>query len=272
MKFIQPSTEEYNVPRSFLIYGEPKAGKTSLALSIAEGAKTLFIAAEKDGWQDVFQQLSPKAKANIIVAELQSLDDVQKPLEIPADVKVIVLDSVTSLMNFIEAEIKKTGGKNVNNGISQKLSLSAYGDLANVAISYMRRLKELGKHLIFTAGVDKEHIENAEGITTKRMPLLTGSKFGNTLPYEMRAIGYLRDVNGKRELWFQSSPQWLAGSNYPAITNAKMIADPTFLKIFGLFPKPAKKKESPKKEETKLAKPEDVHSEYPLGKVTPEAQ
>lgn len=240
MKFIQPQESTKSVQRSFLIYGEPKAGKTSLALSMAELGKTVFVATEKDGWQDAYHNLSPKSQNNVQIVEIESIQDIKMvPLEIAKlkDVAVVVVDSFTAFMSFIESQIKGMGGKHVVGGITNKLSLQSYGDLANVAIDFLQALKATGKHIVLTAGMDTEKIENSEGIITRRTPLMTGSKTSTTLPYEVRAIGFLRSMNGKRELWFQASPQWLAGTNYQSLTNAKVVEDPTFAKIFALFPK-----------------------------------
>lgn len=242
MQLIDIKPNSNPVQRSFIIYGDAKAGKTSLALSVAELGKTLYLAIEKDGWQDVYETLSPKAKENLSVATLDSLQDIKSIAESVKKLKpnVIIVDSFTALMGMIESEIKALGGKGVVAGVTTKLSLNSYGDLANLAMTFVRDLKATGKHLILTAGVEKEKAETDEGSFVKHAPLMVGSKTATQIVYEVRAIGYLRAMNGKRELFFRSSQQWLAGSNYPSLTDAGVVVDPTFAKIFSLFPKPKK--------------------------------
>lgn len=240
MKFIQPHTETGPVQRSFLFYSSPKSGKTTLALSLAELGPVLYIAAESDGWQDAYENLPEAWKKNVQVAIPESLQDIQN---IAADIqngknKAVIVDSFTALMNIVENQIKAKGGKHVVAGITNKLSLASFGDLANVMIEFVHALKNSGKHIVLICGEDTERIENAEGVVMRKNPLMTGAKTATMLPYEVRAIGYLRAINGKRELWFEASQQWMAGTNYKALSDARMIESPTFAKIFSLFPKP----------------------------------
>lgn len=259
MKTLSPDSAIV-APRSFLIYGEPKAGKTSLALSVAEAVPTLLIAAEQDGWQDAYQTLSQKGKDNLTVVTPETRSDLQNIASTIAELKprVVIVDSLTEVMNFFEKSIKSEGGKNVNNGITQKLSLSAYGDLATLTIDFVRMLKTTGCHLIFTAGLDKERIENDSGSQVRYAPLFTGGKTGVNLPYELRAIAFLQNINGKRQLWFESTNSWVAGTNYKVLADVKMIEDPTFIKIFSLFPRPTAAVEAPKAKEKKAKKEVEV--------------
>jgi len=267
MKTINPTSEPLKAQRSFLIYGEPKAGKTSLALSVAELGKTVYIATEHDGWQDVYANLSPEAQANLTVLEIETLEDLKN---IGSEVRkhkeagAVVVDSFTALMAKIEEEIKNRGGKAVVDGLSRKLSLSSYGDLANIAIQVLKDLKATGKHVILTAGADSESVETDGGVTSRKQPLLTGAKTSGVLPYEVRAIGYLSARNGKRELWFQGSGAWMAGSNYPALTALKMMDDPSFAKLFSLFPKPKKDAANTRKDEVSVEVQSDGEEGLPF--------
>ncbi len=277
MKTLTPETGVLNPSRSFLIYGEPKSGKTTLALSVAEAVPTLLIAAEADGWQDAYADLSPKGQANLQVVTPENRFDLLNIVETVKEkkVRVVVVDSVTKVMDFFENSIKAEGGKNVNNGITQKLSLSAYGDLATLTIDFIKNLKLAGVHVILTAGCDKEKVELEGQLITRLSPLFTGGKTGTMLPYEVRAICYLQSLNGKRQLWFEASQQWLAGTNYSALAQAKMLEEPTFIKIFSLFPQATKpvEPEAPKKPRAKKVVAEVPAEQSPVGdKVEPTEQ
>ena len=239
MKFIDPHTDVGPVQRSFLIYGEPKSGKTSLALSLAEMGPCLYLAAESDGWQSAYDELSPEAKKNVQIAIPESLQDIQNIATEVANGKnkAVIVDSFSALMNTVESQIKARGGKHIVSGITSKLSLASYGDLANVCIDFVKTLKASGKHLVLVCGEDTLRLENAEGVVMRKTPLMSGAKTSTMIPYEVRCIAYLKAVNGKRELWMEAGQQWLAGTNYRCLADKRVIEDPTFAKIFSLFPK-----------------------------------
>lgn len=201
--------EQLNTPKSILIYGDPKNGKTWFAASaseVAELSPVLLIDIEGGAsaiardWRDV----------DVISVEThEQLDNVVNSLiNTKHKYKTVILDTLGVAMDKAE---KFFGEKpeNKNNRFGK------WGDLKEWTTDSIRKLHSAPFLTILVAHAQDEKDEQTGAV--KILPLLPGSA-KNTLPAIPDIIGYMTAENGddgiKRVLYLQSSDRLVSGNRF----------------------------------------------------------
>ena len=216
--------EQLNTPKSILIYGDPKNGKTWLAASASEVAElgpVLLIDIEGGAsaiardWRDV----------DVINVEThEQLETVMESLvSTKHKYKTVILDTLGVAMDRAE---KFFGDKpeNKNNRFGK------WGDLKEWTTQTVRKLHSAPFLTILIAHAQDEKDEQTGAI--KIVPMLAGSA-KNTLPAIPDIIGYLTaertDEGVKRVLYLESSDRLVSGNRFGL---APKMYEPTMKKLF----------------------------------------
>jgi hypothetical protein len=207
-KFIKKA-EALNVPKSILIYGDPKNGKTWLAASAAELAQfspVLLIDVEGGAtaiardWRDV--DVIQVDKHEQLDAVLEGL------LTTEHKYKTVIVDTLGVAMDRAE---KVFGEKpeNKNNRFGK------WGDLKEWANQMVRKMHHADFLGIFIAHAQDEKDDSTGAVKT--VPMLSGST-RNTLPAIPDIIAYMTseksDDSNKRVLYLQGSDRLVSGNRF----------------------------------------------------------
>ena len=215
--------EVLNTPKSVLIYGDPKNGKTWLAASaseLAELSPVLLIDVEGGAtaiardWKDV----------DVLAVDThQQLDAaVEQLLTVKHKYKTVIIDTLGVAMNRAEKvfEEKTENAKN---------TFGKWADLKEWANKLTRNLHHAPFLTIFIAHAQDEKDDSTGAVKT--VPMLPGS-MRRTLPAIPDIIGYMTsertDDNIRRALYLQGSDRLVSGNRFGL--PAKMY-DPSFKKI-----------------------------------------
>jgi len=180
-----------------LVYGNAGAGKTTLAASMPE---PLIISAEGG-------LLSIQA-ADLPYIEVKTMADLHEAYawltesEEAKGFQSVVIDSLSEIGEVVlihEKAINKDGR-------------AAYGEMAAQMTSLIRAFRDLPRHVLMTAKVEKAQDESGRILYSPSMP---GSKVGQALPYffdEVLALRVEKDAEGQtqRALMCESDGLWLA--------------------------------------------------------------
>jgi hypothetical protein len=207
-KFIKKA-EALNVPKSMLIYGDPKNGKTWLAASAAEVAAfspVLLIDVEGGAtaiardWRDVdVIQVDTHEQLEAVLDGLLSQEH---------KYKTVIVDTMGVAMDRAE---KVFGEKpeNKNNRFGK------WGDLKEWANQMVRKMHHADFLSIFIAHAQDEK-DDATG-AVKTVPMLAGST-RNTLPAIPDIIAYMTSEKTedatKRALYLQGSDRLVSGNRF----------------------------------------------------------
>lgn len=218
-KFIKKA-EALNVPKSVLIYGDPKNGKTWLAASaseLAEFSPVLLIDVEGGAtaiardWKDVdVIQVDNHAQLDSVLEGLLNSEH---------KYKTVIVDTLGVAMDRAE-KVFEEKPENRNNRFGK------WGDLKEWANQMVRKMHHAPFLAIFIAHAQDEKDEQTGAVKT--VPMLSGST-RNTLPAIPDIIGYLtseqNDDVTKRVLHLQGSDRLVSGNRFGL--PAKMY-DPSF--------------------------------------------
>lgn len=234
-KFIKKA-EALNVPKSMLIYGDPKNGKTWLAASaseVAEFGPVLLIDVEGGAtaiardWRDVdVIQVDTHEQLESVLDGLLSQQH---------KYKTVIVDTLGVAMDRAE---KVFGEKpeNKNNRFGK------WGDLKEWANQMVRKMHHADFLSIFIAHAQDEKDDSTGAVKT--VPMLAGST-RNTLPAIPDIIAYLtsekNEDNIKRVLYLQGSDSLVSGNRFGL--PARMI-DPSMKKIMDTIKKLGEAKKS----------------------------
>lgn len=203
--------DDYNIGQegvSFLLYGRPGSGKTTLTASAQKNpalANLAYISSDK-GLISITQQFSEIG--NI------SFDNVKDLLKLPAyivsvlksqNIHTIVIDSLTALNNERLAEL---------NGEADKIDYRNYGYSANNVEKVIHDLRSAGINVIMTAG-EKDEFDNIDNklVFKRRRPDMPPS-LNNRAEYIADFIWNLFQApDGSFNLMYQ--PQMITGTTAP---------------------------------------------------------
>lgn len=221
-KFIKKA-EALNVPKSILIYGDPKNGKTWLAASaseLAEFSPVLLIDVEGGAtaiardWRDV--DVIQVEKHEQLDAVLDGL------LNTEHGYKTVIVDTLGVAMDRAE-KVFGDRPENKNNRFGK------WGDLKEWANQMVRKMHHADFLSIFIAHAQDEK-DDATG-AVKTVPMLSGST-RNTLPAIPDIIAYMTsekaEDSSRRVLYLQGSDRLVSGNRFGL--PAKMY-DPSMKKI-----------------------------------------
>ena len=215
--------EALNTPKSVLIYGDPKNGKTWLAASASEIAAlspVLLIDVEGGAsaiardWKDV-DVLSVETHQQLDAA-------VEQLLTQPHGYKTVIIDTLGVAMDRAE-KVFEEKAENIKNPFGK------WGDLKEWANQMVRQLHHANFLTIFVAHAQDEKDQTTGAVKT--VPMLPGS-MRSTLPAIPDIIGYMTSERGdetvKRAIYLQGSDRLVSGNRFGL--PAKMY-DPSFKKI-----------------------------------------
>jgi hypothetical protein len=133
-------------------------------------------------WNDVLTQID---------------DEMFKPYD------TFIFDTATQLMNYLADYVVK---QNIKNGkAGGGLSLQGYGALGEAFRSFVKKLKTMGKHIVFVAH-EKEY---KEGDATRLRPDIVGSNLG-IITKDADLIGYMESVNNESVVQFSPTDRFYA--------------------------------------------------------------
>jgi DNA replication protein len=221
-KFIKRA-EALNTPKSILIYGDPKNGKTWLAASaseLAELSPVLLIDVEGGAsaiardWKDVdVIQVDKHEQLDAVIEGL---------LETEHKYKTVIIDTLGVAMDRGE---KFFGDKAEN----RNNKFGKWGDLKEWANQTVRKMHAAPFLSIFIAHAQDEKDDSTGAVKT--IPMLPGST-RTTLPAIPDIIGYLTsertEDSTRRVLFLQGSDRLVSGNRFGL--PSKMV-DPSLKKI-----------------------------------------
>lgn len=169
-----------------LIYGQAGVGKTTLALS---APSPLLI--DTDGG---VSRVNPGHRCDTVqVADYQDILDVLN--EDLTKYQTIIIDTGGKLLDFMANWIIARNGKlGKGNG---SLTLQGFGERKAEFRQFCRRIRTLGKHIIFVA--HRETQKNDDAI--RYVPIFGGSSYDD-LVTELDLVGYLEAYGRKRVITF----------------------------------------------------------------------
>lgn len=216
--------EQLNTPKTILLYGDPKGGKTWFANSaseIAELAPVLLIDVEGGAsaiardWKDVdVINVETHEQLEAVIGSLTAQEH---------KYKTVIIDTLGVAMDRAE---KSFGDKpeNKNNRFGK------WGDLKEWTTQTVRKLHSAPFLTILIAHAQDEKDEQTGAI--KILPMLPGSA-KNTLPAIPDIIGYLTaertDEGVKRVLYLESSDRLVSGNRFGL---PPKMYEPTMKKLF----------------------------------------
>lgn len=227
-KFIKKA-EALNTPKSMLIYGDPKSGKTWFAASASE-----------------LEELSPvllidvEGGASAIARDWKNVDviavDSHEQLEAVLDglvntshkYKTVILDTLGVAMDraekFFEAKPENRGNR-----------FGKWGDLKDWVTQTARKLHAAPFLAIMIAHAQDEKDEQTGAV--KIVPMLSGSS-KNTLPAIPDIIGYMAgetvDEGTRRVLHLESSDRLVSGNRFGL---PGLLPEPSMKKIINTIKK-----------------------------------
>lgn len=216
-----------------LIYGDPGAGKTTLACSWGEDHGQILVVNIEGGVLAV-----AKNKQVMVTEKISTTVQLQELFENIIHKRegyifeTIVIDSATELMTIILEEV--SGGRDT-------IHLKDYGTMTTIMKRWMRKFRDLPCHVIVTALVKEKYATNKDGQPFGD-PIDVRPYFTNKLAISVNGyfdhVWYLKQTwaEGKsiRHLLTQPTDVYFAKTRLSEFTNAltPVVVNPTIANIY----------------------------------------
>lgn len=170
-----------NLHISFLLYGEPGAGKTHAA---AQAPAPLVLLTERNGMTSI-RRSNPDA----LVVEVNSVAGIGEVLkmamggQLPNNRRTLVVDSLTEVQRLIKDDIM--AGKPAG----QPFALQDWGTMAERMRRFMRTLRDIPYHVVATA-LAEASVSEADGVRYVQ-PAFDGRKTGAEVAQYFNGVAYL---------------------------------------------------------------------------------
>lgn len=212
ISFTRPEEIIYNEPYSMLIYGEAGIGKTTTALSATNACLLDFEGGmrrvQADFWIPSLNVAKYEDAVEIINGNATDEFDT-----IVIDPLSAVLDSITEHL-FVKCPKLKMGNS---------LSIKGYGELKAEFINFYKAIKAKKKNIIFVAHEKTE----TDGDNSIIKPDTGVGKGGLELIKFLDIIGYIKHLNGKRAIYFDSDNGEFVAKNSLRLPKCTVIEDPS---------------------------------------------
>lgn len=199
---------------SILVYGQPGAGKSTIAVS-APGPVAVF---DFDGG---IQRVNASHLAETEILVVKDWNEVGQALssEEIAVFKTIVIDTAGKMLSFMDKFII-AGSRDRN--LTRSLTLNEYGVRKAMFNNFVQQVLTMGKNLVFIA----HDREEKDGEIKKIRPEIGGSSAGDLIK-ELDLVGYLEIIGNDRVISFTPNERYYAKNacNLPPKLKVPVILD-----------------------------------------------
>lgn len=177
-----------------LIYGQPGIGKTTLGLSAPD---PLLLDFDNGAHRVDPRHLTP-------MVQVESWDDVLDVLdEDLSSFKTLVIDTAGKMLDFMSAYLIKNDSKlGMRDG---SLTLKGYGARKIMFITFLAKVSQMQKHLVFVA----HEREERDGDNKIVRPEIGGSSSGDLIK-ELDLVGYMEAQGKQRTISFDPCEKFYA--------------------------------------------------------------
>lgn len=209
----RPSELEVKQTLTALIYGQPGAGKSTLACSAPNPVMLDFDggATRINGAHQV---------PTVQVRKWEDVGGALEEIKEDAEFQSIIIDTVGKMMMFLEEYIKRTNAKMRN--YDGSLTLKGYGLRKQMFLNFIKEMSVMGMNIIFVG----HEIEQKRGDDTIIRPEIGGSST-NDLMKELDLVGYVETIGQSRTISFDPCDKYYAKNtcNMAGIIKLPVLTD-----------------------------------------------
>lgn len=209
----RPSELEVKQTLTALIYGQPGAGKSTLACSAPNPVMLDFDggATRINGAHQV---------PTVQVRKWEDVGGALEEIKEAAEFQSIIIDTVGKMMMFLEEYIKRTNAKMRN--YDGSLTLKGYGLRKQMFLNFIKEVSVMGMNIIFVG----HEIEQKRGDDTIIRPEIGGSST-NDLMKELDLVGYVETIGQSRTISFDPCDRYYAKNtcNMAGIIKLPILTD-----------------------------------------------
>lgn len=209
----RPSELEVKQTLTALIYGQPGAGKSTLACSAPNPVMLDFDggATRINGAHQV---------PTVQVRKWEDVGGAIEEIKAANEFKTIIIDTVGKMMMFLEEYIKRTNAKMRN--YDGSLTLKGYGLRKQMFLNFIKETSVMGMNIIFVG----HEIEQKRGDDTIIRPEIGGSST-NDLMKELDLVGYVETIGQSRTISFDPCDKYYAKNtcNMAGIIKLPVLTD-----------------------------------------------
>ena len=209
----KPSQLEVKQTLTALIYGQPGAGKSTLACSAPSPVMLDF-----DGGATRIN-----GAHQVPTVQVKRWEDVELALNEIRDAgefATIIIDTVGKMMMYMEEYIKRTNAKMKN--YDGSLTLKGYGLRKQMFLNFIKSVSVMGMNIVFVG----HEIEQKRGDDTIIRPEIGGSST-NDLMKELDLVGYVETIGQSRTISFDPCDKYYAKNtcNMAGIIKLPILTD-----------------------------------------------
>ena len=209
----KPSELEVKQTLTALIYGQPGAGKSTLACSAPSPVMLDF-----DGGATRIN-----GAHQVPTVQVKRWEDVELALNEIRDAgefATIIIDTVGKMMMYMEEYIKRTNAKMRN--YDGSLTLKGYGLRKQMFLNFIKSVSVMGMNIVFVG----HEIEQKRGDDTIIRPEIGGSST-NDLMKELDLVGYVETIGQSRTISFDPCDKYYAKNtcNMAGIIKLPILTD-----------------------------------------------